>query len=131
MRRILLLSLLGTLLLGIATAQPQNASPYAKLRADAEREYAEKSYRRAHELYVQAAKLQLTPEERRWVDFRVAETLLRADAAAPDDDPAPRNAARQKLEELIAKGPDDELRAQMNEALGDIAMTHRRERNYG
>ena len=78
MRKIAVLSLLGLLLLSIAAAAPQAPSTYAKLKADAEREYAEKSFRRAHELYEQAAKLDLPPDERRWVTFRLADTELRA-----------------------------------------------------
>jgi len=131
MRRILILSVLGTLLLSIAAAQPQSSSAYARLKADGEREYAEKSFLRAHEVYAEAAKLELAPEDRRWVEFRLAETSLRADAASPNDDPTERNAARTALEQLIAKSPDDELRATMNEAFGDIHMTHQRERNHG
>src|SRR4028118_874957 len=111
MRRILVLSFLGSLLLSMAAAQPQSASAYDRIKADAEREYAEKSFRRAHELYEQAAKLDLAPADRRWVTFRLADTTLRADAASPDADPTARNAARQALEKLIAESPDDELRA--------------------
>ncbi|MEO8378881.1 MAG: MG2 domain-containing protein [Acidobacteriota bacterium] len=131
MRRILVLSFLGSLLLSIAGAQPQGASPYVRLKADAEREYAEKSFLRAHEVYEQAAKLELTPEDRRWVEFRLAETTLRADVANPDNDPSARTAARAALEQLIAKSPDDEMRAEMNEALGDLFFTHPYERNQG
>jgi uncharacterized protein YfaS (alpha-2-macroglobulin family) len=132
MRRIIILALLGTFLLSLAAAAPQSASVYDKLKADAEREYAEKSFRRAHELYQQAAKLELTAADRRWVDFRLADTTLRADAAAPSEDATVRAKAREALQKLIAAGPDDELRADMNEALGDSFLNHPYERNaYG
>ena len=132
MRRIVILAILAAFLLSLAAAAPQSASAYDTLKADAEREYAEKSFRRAHELYEQAAKLELSAGDRRWVEFRLADTTLRADAASPNDDPTARNAAREALEKLIAAGPDDELRAEMNEALGDHFMRHPHERNpYG
>lgn len=129
MLRILVLSLLALCLLSIASAAPQSPSTYGTLRSQAEREYAEKSFGRAHELYEQAAKMQLSPEDRRWVEFRLSDTALRADAASPDDDPSRRNAARSALQKLIEASPDDELRAEMHEALGDHYLTHRRERN--
>lgn len=131
MRRILIFLLLASLLLSMAAAQPQSSSVYERLKAGAEREYAEKSFRRAHELYEEASKLDLAAQDRRWVEFRLADTTLRADVASPNDDQADRNAAREALEKLIAAGPDDELRAEMNEALGDHFMLHRRERNPG
>lgn len=131
MRKILLLSLLGSLLLSLAAAAPQSATPYERLKADAEREYAEKSFRRAHELYEQAAKLELPADERRWVELRLADTAWRADAAAPSDDPAARNAARDALLELVQKWPADRLRAEANEILGDYYARHPYERNAG
>ena len=145
MRRILLASLLGCLLLSIASAQPQGPASYSTLRAAAEREYAEKSFARAHALYEEAAKLALSPEERRWVEFRLADTTLRADVASPNPDPRERLAARAALSKLIEAstsltdldedGPertaDDDLTALMHEALGDHFLTHPHERNPG
>ena len=118
MRKIAVLSLLGLLLLSVVAAAPQAPSNYAKLKADAEREYAEKSFRRAHELYEQAAKLDLPAGERRWVTFRLADTELRAQQPRGRDQQAV-TAARATLEELIAKTEHDEVWAAANESLAD------------
>src|SRR6185503_9235080 len=59
--------------------------PYDALKREAEKFYAEKSFARAHEVYVQASKLDLPAEERRWVEFRLADTSWRADEEADHD----------------------------------------------
>ncbi|HVG24760.1 MAG TPA: MG2 domain-containing protein [Thermoanaerobaculia bacterium] len=117
MRKIAVLSLLALLLLSVAAAQPQAGSPYAKLKADAEREYSEKSFRRAHELYEQAAKLELPPAERRWVTFRLADTELRAQRAGRTNDEQAIAAARKTLQEIIDAAEHDEVWALANESL--------------
>jgi uncharacterized protein YfaS (alpha-2-macroglobulin family)/tetratricopeptide (TPR) repeat protein len=120
MRKIAVLSLLGLLLLSIAAAQPQATSSYTKLKADAEREYGEKSFRRAHELYEQAAKLELPASERRWVTFRLADTELRAQQSARTRDEKPVVAAREALQQIIDKSEHDELWAMANESLASF-----------
>ena len=117
------------LLLSLTAAAPQDS--YQRLKADAEREYAEKSFRRAHEIYEQAAKLTLPEDERRWVDLRLADTAWRADAASPNEDPTERNAAREALAQFVAKWTHDRLWAEANESLGDLHAQHRWERNPG
>jgi alpha-2-macroglobulin len=121
--------LLVSFLLSILAAVPQ--SSYERLKADAGREYAEKSFRRAHELYEQMAKLDLPADERRFVDLRLADTAWRADAASPSDDSAERNAAREGLTALIGKEPHDRIWADANESLGDYYAQHPWERNIG
>lgn len=116
-----------SLLLSILAAVPQ--SSYERLKADAEREYSEKSFRRAHELYEQAAKLELPAEERRFVELRLADTAWRADAASPNDDAAEREAARMALAEAVSKWPHDRLWADANESLGDFLAQHPWQRN--
>ncbi|HVE73289.1 MAG TPA: alpha-2-macroglobulin family protein [Thermoanaerobaculia bacterium] len=119
MRKIAGLSLLALLLFSLSEAQTPS---YTKLKADAEREYAEKSYRRAHELYEQAAKLELPESERRWVTFRLADTAVR-EAMSSGTDAA---AARAALEEFIAKSEHDEIWAAANETLAE----HTRDARY-
>ena len=60
-RKTILFTLISLLLLAAAGAVPPQASdtPFEALRAAAEREYAEKSYSRAHTLYESALKLEL------------------------------------------------------------------------
>ena len=125
MRKIAVLSLLALLILSLAAAQPQASSPYTKLKTDAEREYAEKSFRRAHELYEQAAKLELPAGERRWVTFRLADTELRSQLAARTDDDKAIAEARQALQELIDKSEHDEVWALANESLAAFTQEPR------
>src|ERR1044072_1551525 len=56
-------------------------SDYSQLRSDAETQYAQGSYARAHELYSKVDKSKLTPAEVRWVEFRLADTSWRAQVA--------------------------------------------------
>ena len=146
MRRIFLASFVGFFLLSIASAAPSSPSQYAALRAAAEREYAEKSFARAHELYQQAATLDLAPDDRQWVAFRLADTTIRATRS--DRDPQTRQAARDTILDLIEAREDaaaaeavdawieeeaavDELSAEMHEALGDSYLLHPYEQRAG
>jgi alpha-2-macroglobulin len=119
--------LLVSFLLSILAAVPQ--SSYERLKTDAAREYAEKSFRRAHELYEQMAKLDLPADERRFVELRLADTAWRADAASPNEDSAAREAAREALTALIGKEPHDRIWADANESLGDYYTQHPWQRN--
>jgi alpha-2-macroglobulin len=117
-----LISLLLSLLLAMAQAP---------LVQQADAAYAEKSFARAHALYEQASQLELTADERRWVELRLADTSWRSDSAAPNPDPTKLNAARAALEEIIRKAGDDHDRiwAEAQEALGDLHWLHPRMRN--
>src|SRR6266446_9625124 len=86
---------------------PQAPAQYEALKGNAEESYAEKSFHRAHELYAQAGKLELPASDRRWVEFRLADTTWRSETASPSADPTVRDKARAALEELIRKSGDD------------------------
>lgn len=118
------LAAFALLLLTVAGAAPPEQRPYDTVIAQAEKEYAEKSFSRARALYEQASKLKLEPAEARWVRFRLADTAWRADAAAPDDDATARNNARKELEELANLEPADRVAAEARESLGDLLTTH-------
>lgn len=119
--------LLVSFLLSILAAVPQ--SSYERLKADAAREYAEKSFRRANQLYEELAKLDLPADERRFVELRLADTAWRADSAAPDGDSTARDGASAALTALIAREPHDQLWADANESLGDYFAQHPWQRN--
>lgn len=51
------------------------STEYEKLKAEAEKFYAEKSFSRAHELYLQANRKQVAADEARWMEFRLGDTL--------------------------------------------------------
>ncbi|HEY0139426.1 MAG TPA: MG2 domain-containing protein [Thermoanaerobaculia bacterium] len=105
--------------------------PIDALRREAEAFIEEKSFSRAHALYEQAARLDLTADERRWVRFRLADTAWRADAAAPNPDPTVREKALEELQALLREsGPDrDRVWAEVQESLGDFSRTARRGRS--
>jgi uncharacterized protein YfaS (alpha-2-macroglobulin family) len=108
-----LIALLLTLMLPETAAPP---ATYTSLRDRAEASYAEKSFAEAHRLYVQASQLTLSPAERRWTTFRVADTRWRMD----DDDSAAATAANDALNELIRGTEHDRVWAEANESSGDL-----------
>jgi alpha-2-macroglobulin len=128
-----LLSIAVSLLLitAVAAVPPPETGEraYDAVRAEAERFYAEKSFSRAHDLYEEAAKLQLTAEEEQWVQFRLGDTTWRADLASPDPDATKRDAARVALEKVAANTLHPRIAAEANESLGDYHATHPFQRN--
>ena len=80
-RKIFAFAIAAALILSVAAAVPPQATetPYDALKHEAERYYAEKSFSRAHAIYEEAAKLDLPPDERRWVRIRLADTAWRAE----------------------------------------------------
>lgn len=107
---------------------------YETLKQEAEQYYAEGSFRLAHERYVQANALGLSLEEQRWVDFRVADTLWRAQAATETADSTIYDQARAQLEVLvrdISRIEDhDRISAEVQESLGDFWWERRDSKNY-
>ncbi len=106
------LSLLGIVaLLGAAFSSsesstglpgPIQSASYEQIRELAERFYDEGSYSLAREQYQRVAEADLDADERRWVDFRLADTTWRAQAGSRTSDNTTFERARQQLEELIA-----------------------------
>ncbi len=129
----LLTTLLTLLIICASTFAQQNN--YEQLKAEAERLYAEHSYARAHELYKQAESLTLPSSEARWVAFRVADTLWRAEAASNTADSTKFDEAREKLERLVRdlKRPEEQDRiwAEVQESLADFSWMRRNFQNWG
>ncbi|HEV8435080.1 MAG TPA: hypothetical protein VGR95_16850, partial [Thermoanaerobaculia bacterium] len=105
-------TLLFLLLTLFAVAAP---APYAELKGRGEAFVAEKSFAKAHAAYEEASKLALTPEEKRWVEMRLADTAWRADEEQRED-------ARKALEALVRSDDRDRVFAEANESLGDYAV---------
>lgn len=97
---------------------------YSQLRAAAETEYSQKSYARAHEIYSRVDKSKLSAAELRWVEFRIADTLWRAQAATQTTDDTKFEQAKKQLEELIRVADKDVDRdlvwAEAHESLADF-----------
>src|SRR5262245_20607021 len=116
-------------------ASPQSQQPtYEALKTEAERLYAEASYSQARELYLKARAVKLQSQEARWVEFRLADTLWRAQAATQTADATKYEAAQQQLESLIRerRRPEDhdQVWAEAQESLGDLLWTRRDSRNW-
>src|SRR5262245_22732846 len=120
-------------------ASPRSQQPtYEALKAEAERLYAEASYSQARELYLKARAVKLQPplslEESRWVEFRLADTLWRAQAATRTADTRKYETAQRQLESLIRERrrteDHDRIWAEAQESLGDLWWTRRDARNW-
>ncbi|HYR28949.1 MAG TPA: hypothetical protein VEU30_10820, partial [Thermoanaerobaculia bacterium] len=117
-RKIAVFALAAAVLLSIAGAVPTTNS-YDALKREGERYYEEKSFSRAHAVYLEASKLELPEAERRWVTMRLAASALRGGVGTLDE-------ARKPLEALIADANHDRVWAEANEALGDFHMDQAR-----
>jgi uncharacterized protein YfaS (alpha-2-macroglobulin family) len=108
---------------------------YSQLKAEAERQYAEGSYARANETYARVDKSKLNGTEVRWVEFRLADTSWRSQAATQTADTTRIELAQKQLEELIRVVQKEEDRdlgwAEANESLGDLFWVRRFQRNWG
>jgi alpha-2-macroglobulin len=132
MKTIISIALLAFLYFLPTTAQQAD---YAKLKSDAEQFYAAGSYARANEVYGKVDKTKLAPVEARWVDFRLADTLWRAQAATQTADTTKFEQAQKQLEELIRVNDKDDERdlvwAEAHESLGDFFWTRSNQMNWG
>jgi len=106
---------------------------YSQLKNDAEAQYAQGSYARAHEIYSRVDKSKLNPTEARWVEFRLADTSWRAEAATQSSDTTRLEQAQKQLEELIrVKDTDRDLVwAEAHESLGDFFWVRRNYSSWG
>lgn len=108
---------------------------YSQLRNEAEAQYAQGSYARANEIYARVDKTKLNAFDSRWVEFRLADTSWRAQAATQTADTTRLEQAQKQLEELIRvadKETDRDLVwAEAHESLGDYFWTRRGQMNWG
>ena len=108
---------------------------YAQLRTDAEAQYAQGSYSRANDLYSRVDKSKLSPADKRWVEFRLADTLWRAQAATQTSDTTKLEQAQKQLGELIRviekEADRDLVWAEAHESLGDFFWTRPNNANWG
>jgi alpha-2-macroglobulin len=120
------------LLLFNAVAQQPD---YSQLRREAETQYSQGSYARAHDIYARVDKSKLNAVESRWVEFRLADTSWRAQAATETADTTLFEQAQKQLEDLIRvadKETDRDLVwAEAHESLADFFWTRRGQMNWG
>ena len=108
------------LLLNALAQQPD----YVQLRTEAEAQYAQASYARANEIYSRVDKTKLSAVDLRWVEFRLADTAWRAQAATQTADTSRLEQAQKQLEELIRvsdkEADRDLVWAEAHESLGEF-----------
>ena len=113
---------------------PQPPADYESLRAQAEAYIEEGSYRRAMDLYLQADQFDLSQDEARWVQFRIADTMWRNDAATQTYDNTIAERAREKLNDVIksydSKADRDALWVATQESLGDYWWQRQNSQNF-
>ena len=100
---VVVLGLVGAVLLlapagEMASAAVGEPRGQVGLMEEAERLYGERSYARAHEVYGRIDPGELSPEDARWVAFRLADTQWRSEAATKSADSTRLDEARQQLE---------------------------------
>jgi len=132
MKTIILSVVVFAFLLFQATAQQPD---YAQLRATAEAEYSQKSYARAHDLYARIDRSKLSGADLRWVEFRLADTSWRSQAATQTSDTTRYEEAKKQLEELIRVADKDVDRdlvwAEAHESLADMFWNRRYQMSWG
>ncbi len=108
---------------------------YEKLKSEAEQHYAKGSFALAYETYHQVAVSELPPEEKRWVEFRLADTQWRSQAASQQTDTTKLEQARQQLEVLVRDvtrvEQQDRVWVEVQESLADFHWTRRNNNNWG
>jgi alpha-2-macroglobulin len=118
---------------GLASIHAQQ-SDYQAIKAEAERYYADASYGKAREVYLKAVALNLSPAESRWVEFRLADTLWRLQAATNTADSTRYDEARRQLDALvrdIVRVEDrDRVWVEVHESLGDFWWMRNDSRNW-
>ena len=132
--------MIGKLFLGgwlaLVAATSVFAQSYESLKAEAEKFYAEKSFAKAHELYVRAAEMSnISSNEARWVFFRKADTLWRSQFATETSDTTKIDQARGWLEQALRETQRvedrDQMWAEVQESLADFFWTRRHNNNWG
>jgi uncharacterized protein YfaS (alpha-2-macroglobulin family) len=118
----------------IFNAPAQQADYHQQLKLEAERHYTQGSYSKANEIYERVDRKSLPPAEVRWVEFRLADTSWRSQAASSTSDTTKFEIAESSLATLIRTNDKDEDRdlvwAEAHESLGDFHW--RRDRlNWG
>ncbi len=135
MKTIIVFALLFALGLAAAQAYQPTQSDYDKLKSEAEHLYADASYGKAREVYLKARALELSKTESRWVDFRLADTEWRSQAATHTSDSTKYDEARRRLEILvrdITRVEDRDLVwAEVQESLGDFWWMRNDSKNWG
>ncbi|HNH84367.1 MAG TPA: hypothetical protein PL157_18480, partial [Acidobacteriota bacterium] len=126
----------GCLLVKLSTHAQQTdyERQYQRLKAQAEKLYQEKSYALANAEYAKINPALLPQSESRWVQFRLADTLWRSQAATETADTSQFDRAQRQLEALVRdiERPEDRdlVWVEIQESLGDFWWLRRQSHNW-
>src|SRR5262245_24916800 len=133
-RKLGIMGLIALMLVGLTRLLAQQMDP-VEVKKEAEKYYNEGSYGRAHELYEKIDATKLSPQEARWLAFRLADTLWRSEASTQSPDNTNIETARQQLNELVRditrEEDKDQVWAEVQESLGDSYWIPTFNRNWG
>src|SRR4051812_7461588 len=108
------------------------AADYQSLKKEAEQAYSEHSYKQAHDFYAKVATAELTPDEKRWVLFRIADTQLRSEASSQQSDDSASQKAQAELQKFVREdAARDQIWAEANESLADYYWYYPRRHDWG
>ena len=100
--KLLLISLFVSVAgLSDALAATVKEGAYVLLKKQGESYVQKGSFAKAHEVYRKAQELDLSPPNKRWVDFRVLDTQWRSQAGTNNPDRSKLELARGKLQKMI------------------------------
>ncbi len=107
---------------------------YVLLKKQGESYVQKGSFAKAHEVYLKAQKLGLSSPDKRWVNFRVADTQWRSQASTNNPDRSKLEQARTQLQKMIRDRlrteQRDRLWVEIQESLGDSWWFPRHSRNW-
>jgi uncharacterized protein YfaS (alpha-2-macroglobulin family) len=130
-----LVLLITVCLLTVIQTSTAQQPDYHQIKTEAERLYREGSYALAHDAYKKVDTSTLSPIEKRWVEFRLADTTWRSQAATQTSDSTKYEQAQKQLEELIKASEKEEGRdivwAEARESLGDFFWLRSNNVNWG
>jgi uncharacterized protein YfaS (alpha-2-macroglobulin family) len=131
------IAVLSVLIIG-AAEQPARATevPMSEVQGqrEAEQLFAKGAFQRAHDAYAAIEVKTLAARDAAWIHFRLLDTQWRAEAGSSHRDNTKLQAAREKLDQLVAKATrqEDHTRvwAEAQESLGDFYWERPEERNW-
>src|SRR4030095_3251413 len=130
-----LVLLIAVCVLPVIQTSTAQQNDYNQIKNEAERLYRQRSYSLAHEAYKKIDTSSLAPADKRWVEFRLADTTWRSQAATQTSDSTKYEQAQKQLEELIRAADKEDDRdvvwAEARESLGDFFWLRSNNMNWG
>ncbi len=121
-----------TLFVGVAESQKAS---YSLLKQQGEAYFDQGSFSKAHQVYKKALEFDLDENDKRWIEFRLADTLWRSEASSKKFDTSILDQSKDQLNKMIRdvrRNEDkDRIWAEIQESLGDYWWMRSQTRNWG